>query len=118
MFKNALLSLAVFGPLMAASAPASAQLQLQLGPLQVQLGVEQAQLSCLDQNAAQAALRAGNLLNVTAAAQRNGITGQIVSPSFCTLNGVYVWVFSEVGRDGVVRRYVVNATTGAVVPGA
>ena len=58
-----------------------------------------------------------NLLNLNAAAERSGTTGRIVSAEFCNFNGQYVYVINELGGDGAVRRKVVSAASGAVVPG-
>lgn len=100
MFKKTLASLLVAASAFALFEPASAQ------------------MSCMPMEAARAVLAQNqNLLNLNAAAQLGGITGQIVSAEFCNFNGQYVYVINELGGDGAVRRKVVSALNGAVIPG-
>ncbi len=117
MIKKALLSLAVVAAMSAGSLPASAQL-LQLIPQLLQTQ-QQVQLSCLPNAVVRAIQAAQNLKNVTQAAQLGGLTGRILTDGLqlCLVNGVYAWVFSEVGADGTTRRRVINANTGAAIPG-
>jgi len=77
-----------------------------------------AQLSCFSQDAARGVLGQNpGLLSLSAAAQRSG-AGQIVSADFCMFNGQYVYVINALGPGGAVRRLVVSAANGSIVPGA
>lgn len=100
MFKKTLATLLIAASAFAMTEPASAQ------------------MSCMSMDAGRAILAQNpGLLNLNAAAQRSGTTGQIVSAELCNFNGQYVYVINELGGDGAVRRKVVSASNGAVIPG-
>ena len=117
MFKRILAALGLAAALAASTPPAHAQL-LQIIPQLVQQPQQQAQLSCLGDLAARTIQAAQNLLNVTRAAQAAGLGTPLVGTvRLCTLNGLFVWEFNELGNDGRTQRRVLNAFTGAPVPG-
>lgn len=101
MFKKTLASVLLAASLFGVTAPASAQ------------------MSCMSMDAARSILQQNpSLLSLNAAAAASGTRGQIVSAEFCNFNGQYVYVINELGGDGTVRRKVVSAQNGAVIPGA
>ena len=78
-----------------------------------------AQLSCFGDAEAVRIQREQGLQNVTQAARAAGLgTALAGTVRLCVFNGLYVWEFNELGTDGRVQRRVVNASTGALVPGA
>jgi hypothetical protein len=116
MFKRLLAALSLGAALAVSTPPASAQIL----PFGVQLIQQQtAQLACLGDLAAIAAQAAQQLLNVTQASRRAGLgTPLSGTVRLCLLNGLFVWEFNELGNDGRTQRRVLNALTGALVPGA
>jgi hypothetical protein len=78
-----------------------------------------AQLSCFGDAEATRIQREQGLQNVTQAARASGLGTPLAGTvRLCAVNGAYVWEFNELGTDGRVQRRVVNASTGALVPGA
>jgi hypothetical protein len=117
MFKRILAALGLAAALAASTPPAHAQL-LQIIPQLVQQPQQQAQLSCLGDILARTIQAAQQLLNVTQAARAAGLGTPLAGTvRLCTLNGLFVWEFNELGNDGRTQRRVLNAFTGAPVPG-
>ena len=118
MVKKFLTLLVIAGIVYAVQPPAaSAQLNLQLGPLNLQLGRGQqpaGNLVCLSDADARAAQQAGTVRPLAAILQALPGLGQLISQQFCTFNGRFVWVISE-RNGGVVNQRVIDATTGLPV---
>ena len=93
---------------------ASAQLNLRLGPLNIQIG--QGGMVCLGDAEGRAAQQAGQAMPLTQILERLGNIGQLVSQQFCRLDGRFVWVLS-VRNGGAVTQRVIDAATGQQITG-
>lgn len=86
--------------------------------VQTQPASAQAALSCFDPNGdGRAMLERNPVMQPPEILQMIGAQGQLISAEFCRApDGTLVWVITERSGGAVIRR-VVNAVTGALVPG-
>lgn len=78
-----------------------------------------AQLACFSDVEAVRVQREQGLTNVTLAARASGLGTPLAGTvRLCALGRQFVWEFTELGANGQTTRRVVDAVTGALVPGA
>jgi hypothetical protein len=112
MVKKYLALLAIAGIVAAVhSTDAAAQLNLRLGPLNLQLGGGGGGMVCLSDTDARAAQDAGQALPLSRLTQNLGNAGQLISQAFCRMDGRFVWVLS-LRSGGAVTQQVYDAATG------
>jgi len=116
MVKKYLALLAIAGIVSLVQPPAAeAQLRLQLGPLNLQLGGGGGMV-CLGDAEGRAAQDAGQAMPLAQILNGLGNIGQLVSQQFCRLDGRFVWVLS-VRNGGTVSQRVIDAATGQQIQG-